>query len=100
MTTSARWCVLPRIVPGRWGILGLGALLYAIAHSPTPVGEVARGHGVTPERVAAQTDRLLNGSRRVFDGLDAEALAAIGIDLQAVRDTVEATFGLSLAPRS
>jgi len=79
--------------------IGCEHLLYAIAHSPTPVGEVARKHGVTPDRVAAQTERLLNGPRRMFDGLDAEALAAIGIDLQAVRDAVVANFESVPAPR-
>ncbi|WIY00810.1 Clp protease N-terminal domain-containing protein [Amycolatopsis mongoliensis] len=79
--------------------IGCEHLLYAIAHSPTPLGEVAREHGVTPERVAAQTDRLLNGPRSVFDGLDADALATIGIDLQAVREAVEATFGPAPVPR-
>src|SRR5438128_1570643 len=79
--------------------LGCEHLLYAIAHSPTPVGEVARTHGVTPDRVAAQTERLLNGPRGVFAGLDAEALATIGIDLQAVRDAVEANLGPLPAPR-
>jgi hypothetical protein len=73
--------------------------LDAIAHSPTPVGEVAREHGVTSDGVAAQTERLLGGPRIVFDGLDAEALAAIGIDLEAVRDAVEANFGPAPAPR-
>jgi hypothetical protein len=79
--------------------IGCEHLLYAIAHSPTPVGEVAREYGVTPDRVAAQTERLLNGPRSVFDGLDAEALATIGIDLQAVRNAVEANLGPAPAPR-
>lgn len=79
--------------------LGCEHLLYAIAHSPTPVGEAARAHGVTPDRVAAQTERLLNSPRSVFDRLDAEALAAIGIDLQAVRKAVEADLGSVPPPR-
>ncbi|MFG1644102.1 Clp protease N-terminal domain-containing protein [Amycolatopsis sp. NPDC049252] len=82
--------------------IGCEHLLYAIAHSPTPVGEVVREHGVTADRVGAQTERLLYGPRKVFDGLDAEALAAIGIDLQAVRDAVEANFepAPALRPRT
>ena len=79
--------------------LGCEHLLYAIAHSPTPVGEVARAHGLTPEAVAAQTDRLLAGpSRSVFDKLDADALAVIGIDLRAVRAAVEANLGPAPEP--
>ncbi|WP_240522138.1 Clp protease N-terminal domain-containing protein [Amycolatopsis vastitatis] len=35
----------------------------------------------------------MNGPRGVFDGIDAEALAAIGIDPQAVGDAVEADLG-------
>jgi ATP-dependent Clp protease ATP-binding subunit ClpA len=74
---------------------GIGSehLLYAVAHSPTPVGVVAREHGLTPDGVATQTERLLSRPRSVFDVLDADALATIGIDLHAVRDAVEATFG-------
>ncbi|HET6504292.1 MAG TPA: Clp protease N-terminal domain-containing protein [Amycolatopsis sp.] len=74
---------------------GIGSehLLYAVADSPTRVGAVARDHGLTPDGVAAQTDRLLAGPRSVFDGLDADALAVIGIDLDAVRAAVEANLG-------
>ncbi|MEV8615924.1 Clp protease N-terminal domain-containing protein [Amycolatopsis sp. NPDC051373] len=81
---------------------GVGSehLLYAVAYSPTPVGVVAREHGLTPGGVAAQTDRLLARPHSVFDGVDAEALATIGIDLQAVREAVEASFGLGPAPSS
>jgi hypothetical protein len=81
---------------------GIGSehLLYAVADSPTRVGAVARAHGLTPAGVAVQTDRLLSGTRRVFDGLDADALASIGIDLDAVRAAVEANFGPALVPVS
>jgi hypothetical protein len=74
---------------------GLGSehLLYAVAHSPTRVGVVAREHGLTPEGVAAQIERLLSRPRSVFDTLDADALATIGIDLHEVRDAVQASFG-------
>jgi len=73
--------------------LGCEHLLYAVAYSSAPVGVVAREYGLMPGDVAAQTERLLAGSRRVFDGLDADALATIGIDLRAVREAVEANFG-------
>jgi hypothetical protein len=82
---------------------GIGSehLLYAVAESPTRVGAVARAYGLTPDGVATQTDRLLARAHSVFDDIDADALAAIGIDLDAVREAVEATFGpaLVVAPR-
>ncbi|MEV4603710.1 Clp protease N-terminal domain-containing protein [Amycolatopsis sp. NPDC049253] len=79
---------------------GIGSehLLFAVAAAPTEVGEVAREYGLTPDGVAAQTDRLLTRPRRPFDNVDAAALAAIGIDLDAVRDAVEANFGPAPAP--
>jgi hypothetical protein len=78
--------------------IGTEHLLYAVADSPTRVGTVARAHGLTPGGVAAQTDRLLAGSRTLFDGVDADALATIGIDLDAVRAAVAANFGPVLIP--
>ncbi|MEV6647884.1 Clp protease N-terminal domain-containing protein [Amycolatopsis sp. NPDC051371] len=73
--------------------LGTEHLLFAVASSPGREGVVARDHGVTPEGVSAETVRLLARPRSVFDTLDAEALATIGIDLDAVRKAVEASFG-------
>ncbi|MET7991855.1 Clp protease N-terminal domain-containing protein [Amycolatopsis sp. NPDC005232] len=74
---------------------GIGSehLLFAVANAPTRVGEVAREYGLTPDGVATQTDRLLARPRRAFDNVDAEALAAIGIDLDAVREALETNFG-------
>ncbi|TDQ00673.1 Clp protease N-terminal domain-containing protein [Labedaea rhizosphaerae] len=78
---------------------GIGSehLLYGLADSPTRAGSVAREHGLTPGGVAMQTERLLTPSRTMFAGLDAGALATIGIDLNAVREAVEANFGLATA---
>ncbi|MEV6900263.1 Clp protease N-terminal domain-containing protein [Amycolatopsis sp. NPDC051372] len=73
--------------------IGSEHLLFAVADAPTRVGEVARDYGLTPDGVATQTDRLLARPRRAFDNLDAEALAAIGIDLDAVREALETNFG-------
>lgn len=73
--------------------IGCEHLLFAVAESPDPAGAVLREHGLTPAHVTEQTRRLLSRSTTVFDTLDAEALATLGIDLQAVCRTVEATFG-------
>ncbi|MEU5265202.1 Clp protease N-terminal domain-containing protein [Amycolatopsis sp. NPDC021455] len=75
------------------GGIGCEHLLFAVAESPDPAGAVLREHGLTPARVTEQTRRLLGGTATVFDRLDGEALASLGIDLQTVRRTVEATFG-------
>ncbi|WP_329056134.1 hypothetical protein OG738_21215 [Amycolatopsis sp. NBC_01488] len=80
-----------RVLRHPW--LGTEHLLYAVAVSPGREGVVAREHGVTPEGVSAETSRLLARPRSVFDTLDAEALATLGIDLGAVREAVEASFG-------
>lgn len=89
---------LVRIAQNRARFLGhpgIGSehLLYAVADSPARMGQVARQHGLTPEGVATLTDRLLATPRRMFDGIDADALAVIGVDLAAVREAVEANFG-------
>lgn len=76
---------------------GLGSehLLYAVARAPARLGDVAREHGLTPDGVATATDRLISSSRPLFDGIDTDALAVLGIDLAAVREAVEANFGPS-----
>ena len=54
-----------------------------------------RDQGVTPERIKAEILRT-SGPGQTADpvgGLDAEALAAIGIDLNVVRTRIEAAFG-------
>ncbi|RSM37506.1 hypothetical protein DMA12_36680 [Amycolatopsis balhimycina DSM 5908] len=73
--------------------IGCEHLLFAVAESPDPAGAVLREHGLTPAHVTAQTRRLLSGTATLFDSLDGDALATLGIDLQIVRQTVEATFG-------
>jgi Clp amino terminal domain, pathogenicity island component len=85
----------------RW--IGCEHLLLALAATDGQAGIILRGHGVTPERVRAEVVRLAGTGRGVslFDVLDADALAAIGIDLDAVRGKVEAAFGpdaLTAAP--
>jgi ATP-dependent Clp protease ATP-binding subunit ClpA len=73
--------------------IGCEHLLFAVAESPDPAGAVLREHGLTPALVTEQTRRLLGGTATVFDRLDGDALATLGIDLDVVRRTIEATFG-------
>jgi Clp amino terminal domain, pathogenicity island component len=85
----------------RW--IGCEHLLLALSATGGQAGLILRGQGVTPERVRAEAVRLAGAGRGVslFDVLDADALAAIGIDLDAVRGKVEAAFGpdaLTAAP--
>jgi len=78
--------------------IGSEHLLLAAAAASEPAGEVLRDHGVTPERVEAEILRIIGrgsvaGSADPLRGLDHEALAAIGIDLDVVRARIEAAFG-------
>jgi ATP-dependent Clp protease ATP-binding subunit ClpA len=73
-------------------------LLLALAGSWTPAGAALREQGVTPDQVRAQILRLLPGASRPgrdprTSAIDADALATIGIDLDAVRARVERAFG-------
>ena len=69
--------------------IGCEHLLLAVSAVESQVGECLRGIGVTPEAVEAATRRLVGTP----GALDRDALAAIGIDLDAVREKVEASFG-------
>jgi ATP-dependent Clp protease ATP-binding subunit ClpA len=71
--------------------LGGEHLLLALVSIDQPAGAVLRERGVTPERVEAEIISL--SGARLFDDLDRDALAAIGIDVGAVRASVEARFG-------
>jgi Clp amino terminal domain, pathogenicity island component len=59
------------------------------------VGIILRDQGITPERVTGEAVRLAGAGRgaSLSDVLDRDALASIGIDLDAVRGKVEAAFG-------
>jgi ATP-dependent Clp protease ATP-binding subunit ClpA len=75
--------------------IGCEHLLLAVAAADEPAGSVLRGHGITPERVRAE---IMGTAGRVpaadpLDGLDREALAFIGIDLDVVRARIEAAYG-------
>jgi hypothetical protein len=65
-------------------------LLLALAGIEHPTAAALREHGVTPERVEAQVVRLWGGG--LFGDLDRSALAAIGIDVDAVLARVTGGF--------
>ena len=71
--------------------LGGEHLLLALAAAGQPAGGVLHEHGVTPERVEAEIVRLSGGG--LFGDLDRDALATVGVDIDAVRATTEASFG-------
>jgi ATP-dependent Clp protease ATP-binding subunit ClpA len=70
------------------GRIGTEHLLLALLIQPTPSAAVLTRHGLGRDEVTEAVRHY------VGDGdLDAEALTALGIDLDAVRSTVEASFG-------
>ena len=83
--------------------IGCEHLLLAATESGEPAAAVLRDQGITPERVEAEILRTIGrGSSGSADparpadplhGLDREALASIGIDLDVVRARLEAAFG-------
>ena len=78
--------------------LGGEHFLLALAAASQPAGAVLREHGVTPERVEAEIVRLSGGG--LFGDLDRDALAAVGVDIDAVRATTEASFGQEALTRA
>jgi ATP-dependent Clp protease ATP-binding subunit ClpA len=71
------------------GRIGTEHLLLALlAQADTTSAAVLARHGLTHDSVAESVRGYVGG-----DDLDADALTALGIDLDAVRSTVEATFG-------
>jgi ATP-dependent Clp protease ATP-binding subunit ClpA len=75
--------------------IGCEHLLLAAAAADEPAGAVLRDHDVTPERIEAAILRTIGPGQTVgpLGGLDKEALASIGIDLDVVRARIEAAFG-------
>ena len=61
-------------------------LLGLVGQEGTPTSAVLARHGLTRESVLESVSALVGD-------LDAEALTSLGIDLDAVRERVEATFG-------
>ena len=82
--------------------IGCEHLLLAVVGIDQPAGEVMRERGVTPEHVEQQIVRRLGigTGADLFADLDRDALAAIGIDLDAVRARIEARFGVDALDRA
>ena len=75
--------------------IGCEHLLLAVAATGEPAGAVLRDHGVTPERIEAEMLRTLGRGQTAdpLGGIDRQALAFFGIDLDVVRARIEAAFG-------
>jgi ATP-dependent Clp protease ATP-binding subunit ClpA len=90
-TTEARQTVVGAQYEARrlhHGRIGTEHLLLALLALDTPSTAVLIRHGLTHDSVAETI-----AGYRTADDLDADALTTLGIDLDAVRDRVEATFG-------
>ncbi|GAA4676693.1 Clp protease [Phytohabitans rumicis] len=68
-------------------------LLALLADDAGLAGTVLRDAGVYPEQVRADIRAIVGTDPDPLGAADAEALRAIGIDLDAVRSKVEETFG-------
>jgi ATP-dependent Clp protease ATP-binding subunit ClpA len=68
-------------------------LLALLAEGSGMAATVLRDAGVFPEQVRADVQAAIGPRREPLGQADAEALRAIGIDLDAVREKVEETFG-------
>jgi ClpA/ClpB-like protein len=75
--------------------IGCEHLLLAAVSVGGPAAAALREHGVTPQAVETEMVRMIGLGQAVglFSALDRDALASIGIDLDAVRARIEATFG-------
>ncbi len=75
--------------------IGCEHLLLAAAAAGEPASAVLRDHGVTPDRVEAEILRTIGRGQTAdpLGGLDRQALAFIGIDVDVVRARIEAAFG-------
>jgi hypothetical protein len=80
------------------GFLGCEHLLYGLASVDSEAGTVLRARGITPQRYEEEFVNLVGLHRSAAGGagadpFDREALASIGIDMDAVRERIEAAFG-------
>jgi hypothetical protein len=75
--------------------IGCEHLLMAAAAAGEPASAVLRDQGVTPDRVEAVIMRATGPGQTAdpLGGLDRQALAFIGIDVDVVRARIEAAFG-------
>jgi hypothetical protein len=71
--------------------LGCEHLLLALVESDQPAASVLRARGLHPAAVREHLVRLAGSA--VFDDLDADALTAVGIDLDAIRERALASLG-------
>jgi ATP-dependent Clp protease ATP-binding subunit ClpA len=82
--------------------IGCEHLLLAATSTGEPASAALREHGVTPQAVETEIIRLVGPGQAasLFSALDREALASIGIDLEAVRARIEAGFGADAFTRA
>lgn len=75
--------------------IGPEHILLATVSVGAPVGAVLREFGLVPDRVEEEiVGRVgLGAGAGLFGDLDRDALATIGVDLDAVRARIEASFG-------
>ena len=75
--------------------IGCEHLLLAAAAAAEPASAVLRDQGVTPERIEAEILRAAGPGQTAdpLGGLDRQALAFIGIDVDVVRARIEEAFG-------
>ena len=75
--------------------IGCEHLLMAAAATGEPASAVLRDQGVTPDRVEAVIMRTIGRGQTAdpLGGLDRQALAFIGIDVDVVRARIEEAFG-------
>ncbi len=75
--------------------IGCEHLLLAAAATGGPASAVLRDQGLTPERIEAEILHTIGRGQTAdpLGGLDRQALAFIGIDLDVVRARIEAAFG-------
>jgi ATP-dependent Clp protease ATP-binding subunit ClpA len=72
--------------------VGTEHLLLALLQQAGPASRILHDSGLTADGVRAGITRLLGESRLISDA-DAAALEAIGIDIRAIREKIEASFG-------
>ena len=80
-----------RYASGEHLLTVLVSAVYA-GRDPRPARAVLHSRGATIEDVAEEIARRAGPGAVLFGGLDRDALAAIGIDLDAVRARIESSF--------
>ena len=82
--------------------IGPEHLVLGLAGGSEPAGAVLREYGLTPEFVEEEIVRRagLGAGAGLFVDLDQDALSVIGIDLDAVRARIEASFGSGALARA